>query len=234
MGVIYRPKGRALEYSELALNMGSGCTHGCKYCYAPGCRLVRREEYFGGFTPKKNLLGRLAAELRKLENGKILLSFLHDPYQPRLESLTRRVITMIKESGLNFQTLTKGGMRAAGDFDLYGPGDSFATTLTFDNDEQSRMVEPGAALPEERIAAIQKAHELGIDTWVSFEPVLDADQVLNLYERTKAFVDLYKVGKCSHFPSAVKDWRSFGHEIIRRMEADGKKYYIKQDLLVLL
>jgi DNA repair photolyase len=232
--VIYKPKGRALEYSALALNLGSGCTHGCKYCYAPACRLQKRDEYFEKFVPKKNFFQRLEFDLKNRTEGKILLSFLHDPYQPGVEILTRRCIEMIKNARLNFQILTKGGMRAVQDFDLYGPGDSFATTLTFESDEQSRDIEPGAALPWERIAAIKKAHELGIDTWVSFEPVLDGPQVLKLYEATKAHVDLYKVGKCSHFPSAVRDWRDFGKEIIRRMRADGKKFYIKKDLEVLL
>ena len=34
MNVIYEPKGRAREYSELACNLYRGCTHGCRYCYA--------------------------------------------------------------------------------------------------------------------------------------------------------------------------------------------------------
>ncbi len=32
---IYAPKGRALEYGELALNIYTGCPHRCSYCYAP-------------------------------------------------------------------------------------------------------------------------------------------------------------------------------------------------------
>lgn len=37
MNVIYEPKGRAREYAPLACNLYMGCTHGCKYCYAPAC-----------------------------------------------------------------------------------------------------------------------------------------------------------------------------------------------------
>lgn len=234
MSVIYKPKGRALEYSKLALNLGYGCTHGCKYCYAPGCRLTKKDVYFSGFVPKKDILKRLIADVKKVSEGKILLSFLHDPYQPGVEGLTREAIKIIKGAGLNFQILTKGGHRAGRDFDLYGTGDSFATTLTFLDDYRSLEVEPFAALPGERISTIRNAHSIGIDTWVSFEPVLDADSVFELYEMTKDFVNLYKVGKCSHFPSNVKDWKSFGNEMIRRMENDGKEFYIKNDLAILL
>lgn len=37
MNVVYEPRGRAREYSELAYNLYRGCTHGCRYCYAPAC-----------------------------------------------------------------------------------------------------------------------------------------------------------------------------------------------------
>ena len=45
MNVIYEPKGRAREYSPLACNLYMGCTHGCKYCYAPACMHKKPEEW---------------------------------------------------------------------------------------------------------------------------------------------------------------------------------------------
>lgn len=230
MSVIYKPSGRALEYSELALNLGTGCTHGCDYCYAPACRYIEKSVYFGGFTRKKGVINEIQKDLSKLKSGKILLSFTHDPYQPGVEPLTREAIRCIKKAGLNFQVLTKGGKRAEHDFDLYGEGDSFATTLTFSDPERSLKIEPGAATPDDRIETIKNAYDSGIDTWVSFEPVLDDQSVFDLYEKTKSFVNLYKVGKVSRYPSTVKDWRAFGNEIIKRMNDDGKAYYIKKDL----
>jgi len=35
MGIIYRPTGRAEEYSFLAINHYRGCGHECEYCYVP-------------------------------------------------------------------------------------------------------------------------------------------------------------------------------------------------------
>jgi len=32
---VYRPKGKAGEYGETALNIYKGCSHGCQYCYVP-------------------------------------------------------------------------------------------------------------------------------------------------------------------------------------------------------
>jgi DNA repair photolyase len=32
---IYKPRGRAKEYSEYALTIYNGCDFGCKYCFVP-------------------------------------------------------------------------------------------------------------------------------------------------------------------------------------------------------
>lgn len=47
---------------------------------------------------------------------------------------------------IQFQILTKGGMLAAKDFDLYGPDDWFGVTLTLDNYADSKKWEPGLHL----------------------------------------------------------------------------------------
>jgi excisionase family DNA binding protein len=38
---IYIPGGPAREYAELALNIYTGCTHACRYCYAAGAMRKR-------------------------------------------------------------------------------------------------------------------------------------------------------------------------------------------------
>ena len=45
LDVVYVPKGAALEYAPLAVNLYTGCSHGCKYCFAPACLHVTREEF---------------------------------------------------------------------------------------------------------------------------------------------------------------------------------------------
>ncbi|MCL2006359.1 MAG: hypothetical protein FWG73_09405 [Planctomycetaceae bacterium] len=41
MPIIYTPRGKALEYSDLAANLYTGCSHACRYCYCPA--IVTRE-----------------------------------------------------------------------------------------------------------------------------------------------------------------------------------------------
>ena len=115
-------------------------------------------------------------------------------------------------------------LAAANDFDLYRPSDWFGVTLTFDNAIDSKQNEPGAALPKDRIKALEEAHNRGIQTWVSMEPVLDPDQTLHLIELTHEFVDHFRVGKLNHFPDieAKIDWPKFRKDVAALMQKCGK------------
>lgn len=67
--------------------------------------------------------------------------------------------------------------------------------------------------------------------WVSFEPVIIPEQSLNLIENTLSFVDQYKLGKWNHDPRAEKiDWTSYTGKAADILRANGKQFYVKEDL----
>jgi len=238
MNIIYEPRGRAKEYSRLALNLYNGCNHGCKYCYVPDyCKLDR--QYFYNNQTARNILKKLEYDCLELSGtkDKVLLCFTCDPYQKINDEyqLTRKVLKLFNQYKIPFQILTKAGHRAESDFDLYKNTDAFATTLTFFNEDKSKYYEPQAALPQDRIDTIKKAKELGINTWVSFEPVLNPNEVFKLLDITHDFVDLYKIGKVSNFETDIKiNWHYFANEIVKRLKYYKKDYYLKNDLAVYL
>jgi DNA repair photolyase len=235
--VIYEPAGRAREYSPLAANLYSGCNHGCKYCYAPDCMKRDRQEFYNMQKLRTEIIEKLEKDCvqykRQEIKDRVLLSFTSDPYQKLDDEVmaTREALILFKRYDIPFQVLTKAGLRAMRDFDLYKPGDAFATTLTFMDKNKSLYYESQAALPEDRIYTIMRAKEKGIETWVSFEPVLNDHEVYKLLDATHEYVDLYKVGKVSRFRTDKEiDWDRFAHEIVNRLEKYGKQYYIKDDL----
>lgn len=163
----------------------------------------------------------------------MLLSFSTDPYQPIDEELaiTREAIRLLHKYGLVVEILTKGGTRAIRDFDLLTSRDAFATTLTFLDDGKSKEWEPWAALPGDRLLAMQEAHKRGIRVWASLEPVIDPEESLEIIRQTHEYVDLYKVGKLNYNQiEKTIDWREFAENAIKLLEQYKKNYYIKDDL----
>lgn len=231
MGIIYRPTGRAEDYSFLAVNHYRGCGHGCEYCYVPAT--TRNEKFFTEQSVRKGVLEQLRKEAPKFAgtNERVLLCFSCDPYQvlDAETRTTREVIKILREHDIPFQILTKGGTWAVRDFKFYGPNDLFGTTMTFLVEKKSRKYEPHAALPQDRFNAIREAKKAGIETFVSLEPVIDEKQTLEIIRQTQEFVDLFRIGKLNHESSDI-DWRKFGKKAIELCRAWGTDYYIKHDL----
>ena len=237
MKVLYKPKGKAGEYAELAVNLYSGCTHGCLYCYAPRVLHRTAEDFHSNVTVRKNVLSQLekdAAKMSKTDDaGKpVHLCFTCDPYPVGLEgNVTRDAIEILKSYGFGIQILTKAGMRATEDFDLLDKNDSFGTTLTFHSLALAKHWEPGAASPSDRMRSLKGAYLKRIKTWVSLEPVIVSDQTLKIIEMTHRYVDLYKVGKLNYQdPPFEISWRDFAIDVTTLLNQLGKSYLIKEDL----
>jgi DNA repair photolyase len=235
--VIYPPKGQAGEYAPLATNPYRGCGHKCAYCYVPLVTKQPRWQFDLGAVPRDRFLARLRKDAGKYRAAgiteQVMLSFTTDPYNPSDTSLTRPTLECLAEHGLAFCTLTKGGMRATADIDLFRPErDAFAATLTSLDDRFSLKWERAAALPFDRLAALAKFHERGIFTWVSLEPTLDVDASLAIVSATHRFVDLYKVGRANYLKdlTITTDWRDYTLRMIELLARVGARHYIKQDL----
>ena len=241
MSIIYEPRGKAREFAALAANIYKGCSHACTYCYAPSATFTKREKFSdsGYIRPRDNWFDQIKKDCKKLSDKKcqeiILMSFTSDPYQPceKKFKVTRQAMKILNKYGLNFGILTKGGISACRDFDLLSKNkkNQFACTLTTDIDSESLEWEHMAALPGSRIKALEQAHSLGIDTWVSFEPVINPDAVPRLIDRTHKFVNLYKVGKLNyHKHSKSIDWSKYLKTVESKLLQYGKKYIVKKDL----
>ena len=74
-----------------------------------------------------------------------------------------------------------------------------------------------------------RAKNRGIKTWVSFEPVINAEAVLECISATYAWFDKAKIGKLNYYSSNI-DWKKFGEEVERLCKELGVDYYIKDSL----
>jgi DNA repair photolyase len=238
MKIIYEPTGKAREYAPLAVNLYSGCLHGCKYCFGPQALRKHKNAFSVDVHPKKHALERLQADASKLngDDREILLSFVTDPYQPleiQLE-ITRGAIRTLIENDLRFTILTKGGTRAVRDFDLLEGYDKgrFGSTIIFIDQDDADAWEPNAPSIQDRIRAIEIARASGIRTWVSLEPVIDPEQALQLIREIHPIVDHWKVGKINYHPEVERkvDWIRFREEVTALLDSLEADYYLKESL----
>ena len=239
MRVIYEPKGRAKEYSPLALNIYNGCVFACAYCYVPIFTHQDKATFHSKATPRKDLIKKLkkdAEELSRMgEKRQILLSFTSDPYPPieRELEMTKKAVEILNEHDLNFTVLTKNGKLAERDFDYI---DNFGETIIFMSEEMRMKWERNAPPIRDRVESIKTAWQMGIKTWVSLEPVIDPEEALMVVRKLGDYVDIWKVGKLNHYPDYEKtiDWQKFYERLIAVFDEMGisrSRIYIKKDLL---
>lgn len=228
MKPIYIPKGAAKEYGDYALNIYTGCPHRCYYCFAPSVLRRDREVFHNHVEPRDGIVDATRKQL-EAENitGKLIhLCFTCDPYPKGFDTTaTREIIKTLKEYGNHVQILTKNTGAAALDFGLLDEDDWFGVTLTGATKDQ----EPNAADPQNRLFMLAVARNRGIKTWVSFEPVINADWVLSCMAAHGEIFDKVKIGKLNYHPSSI-DWADFGRRAEALCKKRGIDYYIKDSL----
>ena len=222
MKPIYEPKGKAKEYGDLAINIYTGCPHRCYYCFAPNVLRRNREEFHSHVEPRPGIVKETSNQLaRENITGKLIhLCFTCDPYPTGYDtSTTREIIQLLKQCGNHVQILTKGDGRR--DFDLLDKNDWYGITID------------GMKTPPEmhynKVNALHKAYQKGIKTWISFEPVIDENQVLWCIQNIAQIADKVKIGKLNYHPSDI-DWKSFGERAESLCKELGIDYYIKDSL----
>lgn len=226
MKTIYEPKGKAKEYGDLAINIYTGCPHRCYYCFAPNVLHRDRERFHSVVEPRPGIVEATKAQLEreKITGKTIHLCFTCDPYPTGYDTTaTREIIKLIKQYGNHVQILTKGdGSR---DFDLLDSDDWYGISYSgsYESDE------PEALRRDFRLFTLAEAKRKGINTWVSFEPVVNAEQVLWTIQTNSILFDKVKIGKLNYWPSDI-NWSEFGREAEKVCKEAGLEYYIKDSL----
>jgi DNA repair photolyase len=155
--------------SKLTFNPYTGCDHQCTYCYA--------SSYIPAFNdcrPKKDLLTALKREAVKLKGEIVSISNSSDPY-PRAEvnsGLTRRCLEILVESNCRIQIITKSNLVTRDDDLLSKVTSTVAITITTDEDQLAKIIEPFAPSPSQRLRAIEDLLRAGIPVSVRVDPII--------------------------------------------------------------
>ncbi len=227
----------AREYSPYALNIYIGCSHRCKYCYAPHTLQRKESEYFGKPEPRKDILKQLEKDLQKNRyTEQVLLSFVGDCYCDSADNgmTVREVLKLLNHYKVPVAVLSKGGKKMLRDLDIFkqfGDRITVGTTLTFLDEKKSKEWEPFASTPSERLETLKTLHDNGIKTFASFEPTIEPEESLKLIRKTLEMdcVDHYKIGKINNYKSADKwqDWAKYLQDCVNLLRPTNKQVYYK-------
>lgn len=167
------------KLSDYVINPYGGCQHSCVYCYATFMLKYLKEEKWGDFVNVKiNCPELLEKELEKNKPGHIWLSSVTDPYQPLEEKykLTRKILETIAKSRckdkFKIEILTKSALIRR-DFDLIKELNAeLGMSISLLDEEISKILEPCASPPQERIQTLHEAKEKGIKVYAFISPVI--------------------------------------------------------------
>lgn len=175
------------KLSDYVINPYTGCLHGCKYCYAIFIKKFQniREDWGDFVYAKVNCPELLEKELKENKPGHIWMSSVTDCYSP-IEGryrLTRRILETISKSPyrnkFKIEVLTKSAL-VRRDFDLLKELDAeIGCSINTMDANISRVIEPFASLPKERIKVLREAKEHGIKVYGFISPVMPGITDLN-------------------------------------------------------
>ncbi len=116
----------------------------------------------------------LKREAAKLTGQTISIANSSDPY-PNIEAsqgLTRRCLEILVENNCRIQIITKSNIVTRDDDLLCKIPSTVSLTITSDNDDLAKVIEPAAPLPSQRLRAVQDLTKAGIPVSVRIDPII--------------------------------------------------------------
>jgi len=205
------------DWTNKTVNFVSGCENDCRYCYAKGMAIQFKQVKEGEWCNMR--VRQHDVEKRHKNYGGIVMF-------PSSHDLTP---TVINEAIIVLKNLIKAGNQVlvvskprteciekiCSEFQEYKKNILFRFTIGARNNDILSFWEPGAPTFEERREALRYAHEKGFATSVSMEPILDMNDVLDLFFELEPFVsDTLWLGKMNHIKKNIK----FDDQEVKRIE----------------
>jgi len=163
--------------SDYTLNCYTGCSNGCRYCYAKyvGRYAGHEEELWGSYVDVKiNALEVLKKEIERRPPGRVFVSSACDAWQQEEEEwgLSRQAVRMLLDAGFRVNVLTKSE-RIVRDLDAFSgkAGLCVGVTLTAIEERLRRAFEPRSSSYAERLRILREANRRGMETFAMLAPL---------------------------------------------------------------
>jgi DNA repair photolyase len=207
---------------KLTFNPYTGCDHNCIYCYASS--YIPR---FAECRPKRDLQRRLEREASRLKGEIVSIANSSDPY-PLMEQelgLTRKCLRILSQNGCRIQIVTKSAL-VARDADLLSDAmSSVAITITTDDENFAKRIEPNAPSSSERLKAVEALIDRGVPVSVRVDPIIP---FLN-DNPVKLIAELASLGvkhiTASTYKVKPDNWKRFGNAMPKLVEKLKPMYF---------
>jgi len=223
-----------VEWTDYNANIYRGCAHNCKYCYA---RLMTKR-----FEPEpldwrdvktvENAVELARRDIRALRPGRIMFCSMTDPYQP-IEAetgLAGRVLEVLLDSPFHVLILTKSPL-VTRDYNLIRSHSNVEVGFTITSLEDIPFWEPYAPGNTKRIEALNRAHSLGIKTFVSIEPwIPEITNPRSMIEKLKNSVDRFIIGSMQYCDVPRSFYAKRLPALISWLDENKANCYLKKEL----
>jgi DNA repair photolyase len=173
---------------DFTLNTALGCAFGCSYCYATAfTQKMSSGEEWGKWTKLKSNAGALIRRSPSLVGKEIYMASVTDPYQPseREHRVSRGVLEALLEchTGFTLVVQTRGPLITR-DIDLLVKlqvKNTVRVNFTVSNDSEKirQLFEPTCPSLGQRLDAVQRLCDAGIQTNITVTPMLPLKDPVN-------------------------------------------------------
>lgn len=167
-------EGGRCNYPTRLDTYGCGCQHDCSYCYAKS--LLDFRKLWDAQHPSVGNISTIAKEVRKLPRGKVIrLGGMTDCFQPleKLHRVTYKTIKLLNKRRVPYLIVTKSAIVADDEYlEIYDKDLAHiqVTVTTLDDAFYRARAYERASLPSDRVKAILRLQERGIDVSLRLSP----------------------------------------------------------------
>jgi len=185
------------EWAESNLNIYSGCSNDCKYCYAKSMSIRFKRKNDKSWKKEEPREKMIIKNYRK-RKGRIMFPSTHD-ITPRILANYQKTLLKLVEAGNEVLIVSKPRFNCikeiCDNFEDHIDKITFRFTIGSIDDSVLKFWEPNAPNFHERLSALKYAFKKGFNTSISIEPFLD-NKVHKLVTKLRPYVsDSIWIGK---------------------------------------
>ena len=164
------------EWSDASLNICDGCSHDCLYCYARALAIRFHRSSPADWATMRLKPDRASRVAKFVKPAVVMFPTTHD-LTPEILPEAEAAIQTVLARGNKLLLVTKPHVEVirtlCAQLQKHRQNVLFRFTIGSLNPATCKLWEPGAPSPQERLAALQHAHQQGYGTSVSMEPMLE-------------------------------------------------------------